>query len=354
MGGFSAILENPPYVRAERMERVHRDYFMSVYNAKGRFDLYSVFCELSLEICNQQGYVSHVTPSAICSKSNAKGAREKILSMSNIVCIFDGSGKKIFKGASVDTVAITVKKTSSNGTFIVLNNDFSKRGVVAQTSCELLGGVFPLNFDEKVMLKWTQIMSVHPQVGDFYSVMNGLVGHHPETGEGVARLVSSSSEIAEARPYVEAKELSHMDLSPKNSRFISYLPEEMHRPRKPELFESCKIMIPAIQDREFLISYHDSSNLYCNHTMILINSLEKDGNLIGLFCWLRTKHVIEFLKNIRLVGNGINPADIRAIPYPENILNNCGIDFETVELTLENITKLTIQIEAELERTVVS
>lgn len=344
MGGFSAVIENPPYVRAERMESQDRTYFMSEFYAKGRFDLYSIFCEFNLSITKFGGYISHVTPSAICFKSNAQGARDRILSESTITCIFDGTGRKMFPGASVSVVAITLRRGISAEPYSVLNNDFSIRGRIEPDACELLGGVFPLSFDEEIMSKWISVMRDCQTIGESFTVLNGLVGHHPKTGEGVARLVSNHDEIPEAKPYVEAKELDYHDIFPTNSRYISYLADEMHRPRSEVVFECEKVMIPAIQERDFLIAYLDVNHLYCNHTMILAIPKNDGCSPFKLFCWLRTSHVIEFLKHVRLVGNSINPADIRAIPYPEVLLNELP-DYDTSNLSIEICNEITAIIE---------
>ena len=58
-------------------------------------------------------------------------------------------------------------------------------------------------------------------------------------------------------------------LFPTNSRFISYLQNEMHRPRSEVVFECEKVMIPAIQERDFLIAYLDLNHLYCNQKLNL-------------------------------------------------------------------------------------
>src|SRR5680860_878782 len=53
-GGFDVVIGNPPYVRAENINKEHRNYFISndsnYDKTFGRFDIYIVFNELALQI----------------------------------------------------------------------------------------------------------------------------------------------------------------------------------------------------------------------------------------------------------------------------------------------------------------
>src|SRR5690606_33781201 len=66
---------------------------------------------------------------------------------------------------------------------------------------------------------------------------------------------------------IEAKEVGrdrYFVVNP--SRFIEYLPREMHRPKFPELFDSPKLLIQDIIGASGLIATYDDSQVYTNHS----------------------------------------------------------------------------------------
>jgi hypothetical protein len=75
-------------------------------------------------------------------------------------------------------------------------------------------------------------------VGELCYVITGVVAHHSLTGASKDRLIHPKAISSASKPYFEAKEVCGRYGPVQPKRFIEYLPEEMHRPKFPELFES--------------------------------------------------------------------------------------------------------------------
>ena len=56
-GKFDVVVGNPPYIRAEGMDRAERDYFMggAGFHPVGRFDIYSLFMGWDFSACAKAG-----------------------------------------------------------------------------------------------------------------------------------------------------------------------------------------------------------------------------------------------------------------------------------------------------------
>ncbi|MBC7523237.1 MAG: Eco57I restriction-modification methylase domain-containing protein [Flavobacterium sp.] len=115
--GFDIVIGNPPYVDSETMVAnmpIEREYLKNNYETTtGNWDLFVVFIEKGLKLCNYYGNFSFIIPNKLISAKYTLTLREYI-SKKTISEIRDYSRINVFKEADVYpiTINITNRKTS--------------------------------------------------------------------------------------------------------------------------------------------------------------------------------------------------------------------------------------------------
>lgn len=114
-GGFDVIIGNPPYVNANELKKgLSKDQYSFLKSnyatAKGTVDLYIYFFEKGLDIINQKGILSYITPNRFLSASYGKALREMLVLQYEILGLIDYSDKRVFEDASTYPVISFLKK----------------------------------------------------------------------------------------------------------------------------------------------------------------------------------------------------------------------------------------------------
>jgi adenine-specific DNA-methyltransferase len=113
---FHAVIGNPPYVRIQNTSLSKRDGYSSTYmTASGRFDISSLFIELSEYFLNDQGRLGFIVSNKILSTSGAKKLRAFVLSHFSIEEIVDLSDTKLFEAAVLPMILIGSRTRSGSG-----------------------------------------------------------------------------------------------------------------------------------------------------------------------------------------------------------------------------------------------
>ena len=137
--GFDCVIGNPPYIDSEAMtEKMpkERRWLSKNYNlAKGNWDIYIVFFELSLSLINKNGLMSFITPDKWIAKPFGIALRKFIID--GLVSVLK-AGRKVFREAKVDSIISVVSKSKSQS-LKVLN--------VEQEKIEILSE----NFDKEML-----------------------------------------------------------------------------------------------------------------------------------------------------------------------------------------------------------
>ena len=130
---------------------------------------------------------------------------------------------------------------------------------------ETLYTSFRLELSETVLQVIDRINARSLKLGDLCYVITGAVLHNSRTGASKERLIHAR-ESQGLKPYIEAKEVARY-VPPVSTRFLDYVPHDVHRPKFPELFENEKLMICRIASE--VMATYDDQYLYTDHTLDL-------------------------------------------------------------------------------------
>ena len=118
--GFDVVIGNPPYVDSENMKKTNpeeRQFLAKTYvTAKGNWDLYVPFWEVSFRLIHEKGVASLITPNKWLSIGYGKGLRQ--FSKSFIYKIVDYSGFRVFETAGVFPVVVFMSQGRPNSIYV--------------------------------------------------------------------------------------------------------------------------------------------------------------------------------------------------------------------------------------------
>lgn len=116
-GQMDYVVGNPPYVRIHNMEESLRNYLKTNYLTcqKGTIDLYVAFFELGIQMLNEAGKLSFITPNSFMYNKSADYFRTYIEDNLYLHSLINFSSTKIFEAATY--TAITTLTKSKNPTF---------------------------------------------------------------------------------------------------------------------------------------------------------------------------------------------------------------------------------------------
>ena len=134
---FDCILGNPPYVRIQNTPLEKRERYISAYTtAVGRFDVSSLFFELSDYLLKENGRLGFIVSNKILSTSGAKKLRSFLLTHFAIEEIVDLSDTKLFDSAVLPLIFIATrsKEHPNHIAYSSLMESHRKTDTVQQTT----------------------------------------------------------------------------------------------------------------------------------------------------------------------------------------------------------------------------
>jgi hypothetical protein len=279
-GGFDVVIGNPPYVRAENIEKKQREYFISkdskYSKTFGRFDLYIVFNELAFQILKPNGILSFIFPSSFLNQNYSQLQRDWFLNELNLIEINDLSGIDVFKGVAVEVAIVIVKNQSPRGKIYCskpLNEvDFleGKKALIDKSIFnDLPNKTFRTELNENTISLINKIRNNSILLDSFCYTVIGAVPHNSQTGASKDRLISTSCDEPTCKKYLEGKNVNRYSIV-WDGRYLNYLPNEMHRPKFPELFENEKLLVRNISTAEGIMATFDKEHFYVNDTMSVL------------------------------------------------------------------------------------
>ncbi len=120
--GFAVVIGNPPFVDAETMTRIAAELRGELgrrwKSARGNWDLFVPFVELSLELARPGGQVGLVLPNKLLSAKYAAALR-KLLRRERLRSLLDCSTEAAFAGADVYPLVMHVERAPARGDALI-------------------------------------------------------------------------------------------------------------------------------------------------------------------------------------------------------------------------------------------
>lgn len=314
-GGFDIIIGNPPYIRANNMNKDDREFFQTsgqFTTLTGKYDIYILFLEKAMRLLKTGGRLGFIIPYPFLSQNYGEIARRMILQNCLIESIYDLSEYKVFKEAAVATFVLILRKISSSDKENLIKVLKPNPEPSSLLEWEIKQSVF--NSSHQNMFRLTasvaastiseKMQMVSKPLSDFAYVGIGIDVHDSKTGTDKSERIHKKAKGKHFKPYVEGKEIGRY-IPAFGSRYLEYLPEKMHRPKYPEMFETEKILVQVVVGREGIIATLDRENLYAEQSLsvivpkhILAPTKKKDTEATDEQILLSKKHNLSYVLGI--------------------------------------------------------
>jgi SAM-dependent methyltransferase len=294
--GVDLVVGNPPFVPPERQDRELRRALQKRFPwLRGRFDLAVPFAAVALEQARRG--VALVVPWSLLTQPYAMPLRRRWLAEHAITAL---EGPIRFPGATVDVALIAI----SRGAPVRLPSGVEPEELLRLASCSLDPCV--LAGDVAAV---EQIRAASIELGDVAEIDTGVVSHGP--GHGKGDLIFD--EPGEGRvPYVDAQ-----DLIDGRMRWLAYRPDRMHRPKRPELFSSPKVLIQRVRGDGPLRAWIDRSGVFAGHTLTVVRPTHPGVTVEDVYALVTSAEVAWMLRVECGRRLDVYPRDVRRIAAPK-------------------------------------
>lgn len=116
IGGFDAVIGNPPYIRIQAMKEwapKEVEFYKENYQSasKGNYDIYVVFVEKGLELLNENGLLGYILPHKFFNAKYGQQLRAIIAEGKNLNKVVHFGDQQVFEKATTYTCLLFLNKT---------------------------------------------------------------------------------------------------------------------------------------------------------------------------------------------------------------------------------------------------
>ena len=183
-GGFDVVIGNPPYVRVDEIAPESRTIYRELFvTPTGKYDLYYLFFEKSLNLLSTKGTLSFITPNKFCAATSASTLRNLIFNNSSYQEIVSTSLLSVFEDAANYPV-ISILSNAHKDSVIRTREAKSMDALHESTeaSYELSRSDFslfpehlvPINVSQKEINLAIRLIKANAKLGEFLSISEGL------------------------------------------------------------------------------------------------------------------------------------------------------------------------------------
>ncbi len=310
VGGFDAVIGNPPYLFITELSKVNKDYFQKAYStSEYRFDVYGLFIELTgKRLARVGGVFAFIIPHTLLSNDSFTKLRAFLLDSTFVRKVID-IGPDVFEGARNETMILVASRgTEEKQTEVILTNSSifpiaEKTYLIGQKKWkENVKSIWLVKSSKDIEAILRKIETTTPVLGDICTINQGL-----RTGDN-EKYISEIKRGEMWKPVVGGKNIGRYEpLS--SSLFVLYDPQKLDAPRKKWIFESPeKIIIQEIRNITLirrLIATIDLDQTYCLQSTNVINLRPqyKDKTSLRFLLGIINSSLINFYFRQRFTGN---------------------------------------------------
>jgi methylase of polypeptide subunit release factors len=336
-GGFDVIIGNPPYVPAESISSIVKEYLPTKYiSADGRINLYIIFYELGLKLLTKNGLLGFITPYTLLKNQYYGKLRKYILDNFEITEIVDFSNIKIFEDATVDSIMLFIKNNLNYGEITYINKikDFVHKNYILSLINQkdfLLNDDFAFQLGNELLEK---LLKTSSKLKNIINFNQGII-----TGDnkGLLKYINDSNYVR----IIRGADFNRYSLT-FGDTYLDYTNPKIHRARKKEIFETNKLLLR--QTGSYPIVTIDTNYYYTLDTVhngILIN----DKFTLKYIMSLLNSKLIKYVYQSMINEEGKTFAQVKIIyidelPIKEISLIEQEVFVRKADLMLELNTKL--------------
>ena len=223
VGGFDAVIGNPPYIGFHGFKDA-KEYFKRSFNsATGKFDIYVLFIEKGLKLLKNSGLMSFICPTGFIKREHGKGIRKYLLNNSVITSIVDFEHKQIFDNVLNYTGIFVFSKPYQSKNKLIYKHGLNETGdYYFQSKLTEDLWIFRNDRDELIVKKIVENNKCAPLSEFAESISEGIV-------TGLNDLYLLSKEVIEAKrfeksffkPCLRGKNIRRYYCEP-NSEYVFY------------------------------------------------------------------------------------------------------------------------------------
>jgi hypothetical protein len=234
-GGFDIVIANPPYIPMETMEERDRRTFQARYlELKRKYDSAAVFILHALELLNENGCITFITPQTWQTGENYAELRKTLFTKAGISCIvnlpFD-----IFVEAYVDTcIFVATRKPTTTYRISILPKKSKSENLLDVTSIEISKDLIAApNYKVVLAPRATELVTRIKKIpgmrtlGDISKSTQGLAGNRFKRLDAKASAVHMqfAEEVSVSRYAVNVQATSIVDMGEHRSLKEYYVTE---------------------------------------------------------------------------------------------------------------------------------
>lgn len=302
------VVGNPPFVPPERQDKALRQELRRRFPwLHGRFDLVVPFAAVAVDRCRTGGIVGLVLPAPAMVQPYGAVLRRRWVQRHRIVEI---AGPHPFPGASVDVVLLVMQTG-------VGPRPLPAYGVQPEELLQLEAVPFNADLVPGDIDLVRKIREKSIPLGDLAVVDTGLVAHGP--GGRRERLVHDEPGPGRV-PYADAR-----DFFTGRVRWLEYDPPQMHRPKRPDLFEKPKIVVQRLRGDGLVRAAVDDKGVYVGHTCTVVVPKAGAPPIERLLDLVKSPLVDGIVRIERGERLDLYPRDVASFPVPRKWLENPSV-----------------------------
>ena len=285
---FDIVIANPPYLSAWTMTKKdshERNSIVAEFKnydiLVGHWDLYMAFILKGHNILRDSGILSYILPNPVLREKYASSLRKFMLTNMTLhsLLIFDESN--VFENVSRKTVVITLLKDPHANNFVSIwknscweEDDSSRIEHCSNIDKDLWMNPpsyrFLVDSNEKHEALIDKIERASIKVGNICYVNYGAQVSSKISGEFKKRDVISYEPVGNAKKFYEGKDVHRWAINWRGL-WLDYRKRALYGPRTEKLFESPKITIRKVSDKNHKIgAAFDKTGMYCDDGLVLV------------------------------------------------------------------------------------
>lgn len=321
-GGFDVIIGNPPYGASfNNLDKtfIKEKYFSYQY----KFESYLYFYEKGINILNDSGYLSYITPELFLRLEKSENIRKLLLENSNVIEV-KFCGENVFADVKVNSVVLTLNKQKPNDEYLkIVYEDEKHLSFLKERWKKSENYILEYEISDNTNLIIDKIISNSCFLGSLGSCIQGLTAYDSYRGQSQEIIKNRAYHFKEkiddsCGKWLDGKHLNRYYLS-EGDEWLKY-GDWLAAPREPKFFENPRILFREIpgQNKRIQAVYTDEKSYY-GHSITPFILNDKSYNIFfilsivnsKLISWYASQKCSNFSKK---TFPKLNPKDIKEFP----------------------------------------